>query len=222
VRGQCLRSGQALSNGYFTLTLQTDGNLVLWGPSEQLWASNTRGSGATEAVLQSDGNFVLYGATFPAIWHTHTNGTDAQILGLNNDGTVNLFDSAGNVLWNPAPAQPAQWCAAPSFPSATLTNNQCLKVNQHLTSNNGLYTLWMQSDGNLVLYGPSGAVWATNTAGQMVSQAVLDGAGNLLLQPSSGHPLWASKTSGAKVLVLNNDGTLSLINGAFSIIWRAP
>ena len=46
----------------------------------------------------------------------------------------------------------------------TLTEGQKLVRGESLTSNSGAYTATLQDDGNLVIYGPKGAVlWATNT-----------------------------------------------------------
>ena len=46
------------------LAMQTDGNLVLYGPSGSRWASNTW-SPANKLVMQDDGNLVMYGPTGP-------------------------------------------------------------------------------------------------------------------------------------------------------------
>ena len=44
-----------------------------------------------------------------------------------------------------------------------LQDGEKLEVGDSLTSKNGAYKVSLQEDGNLVLYGPNGAVWATAT-----------------------------------------------------------
>jgi hypothetical protein len=48
-------------DGGFTLTLQADGNLVLYhtGGAAAGWATGTVGRAVTQAIMQADGNFVL-------------------------------------------------------------------------------------------------------------------------------------------------------------------
>ena len=50
-------------DGGFTLTLQADGNLVLYhtGGAPAGWATGTVGRAVTQAIMQADGNFVLNG-----------------------------------------------------------------------------------------------------------------------------------------------------------------
>jgi hypothetical protein len=61
------------------------------------------------------------------------------------------------------------------------------------------YNFEWQTDGNLVLYSPSGPTWSsrTNGKGQFIS---IQGDGNLVIYNASGAPLWASNTDG------DNDG----------------
>jgi hypothetical protein len=52
----------------------------------------------------------------------------------------------------------------------------------------------MQTDGNLVLYSGSSAVWATGTEGHPGAYLVMQNDGNLVLYDSMGSPLWATNT----------------------------
>jgi Zn-dependent metalloprotease len=57
------------------------------------------------------------------------------------------------------------------------------------------YTLWMQRDGNLVVYSRSGtAVWASNTWGHIGAWAVLQNDGNLVVRDQN-NVYWASNTA---------------------------
>ena len=57
-----LQRGQSLTskNGAYTLTLQDDGNLVLTGAGQAVWATGTDGQNAERIEVQKDGNCVLY------------------------------------------------------------------------------------------------------------------------------------------------------------------
>jgi Beta-galactosidase len=99
--GHELTSGQSLAscNGDYTLTMQGDGNLVLYQGGTALWASNTSGSAADEAVMQGDGNFVLYTSSGSAVWSSGTAGNDGASLAVQNDGNVVLYSASGSALW---------------------------------------------------------------------------------------------------------------------------
>ncbi len=74
---ETLKKGASLTsrNGAYTLTLQTDGNLVLYrkGSGKALWASNTDGRPGLRVIMQGDGNLVLYGPLKP-LWDSKTSG----------------------------------------------------------------------------------------------------------------------------------------------------
>ena len=109
--------------------------------------------------------------------------------------------------------------AAPASAADTLGTNQTLYANQSLTSQNGAYTLIVQLDGNLVLYGPSGALWATNTGGSN-ARLVMQLDGNLVLYRGDGAVLWATNRFGINArLVVQNDSNLVVYNGWGGVIW---
>jgi len=95
-----------------------------------------------------------------------------------------------------------------------------LKVNDSIFSENRRFHMIMQSDGNLVLYGPNGAVWnsATMTGG---SYAVMKATGTLIVKSPSERVLWSSRThvkGGAKFL-LQNDGNFVIYSLGGTAIW---
>jgi hypothetical protein len=54
------------------VTMQLDGNLVMYGAGEAVWSSNTYGGpDVSHLVLQDDGNVVIY-RQGPAAWSTGT------------------------------------------------------------------------------------------------------------------------------------------------------
>jgi hypothetical protein len=79
----------------------------------------------------------------------------------------------------------------------TLTANHELTTGQSLTSCNGDYTLYLQGDGNLVLYTSSGSArWASGTAGNPGADLVVQNDGNVVIYSASGTALWATGTNG--------------------------
>jgi hypothetical protein len=96
-----LTTGQSLTscNGDYTLDMQGDGNLVLYQNGTALWASNTSGSAADEAIMQGDGNFVLYTSSGSAVWASGTVGNDGAYLVVQNDGNVVIYSASGTALW---------------------------------------------------------------------------------------------------------------------------
>ena len=86
-------------DGGFTLTLQADGSLVLYGVAAG-WATGTVGCAVTQAIMQADGNFVLNGPAAP-IWSTGTHGHPGSYLVVQNDGNVVIF-GPGGPLWSAA------------------------------------------------------------------------------------------------------------------------
>ena len=107
--GQSIRVGEALtsSDGRYTLTLQRDGNLVLYrvSPRAPLWDSETDGDVATRAILQGDGNFVVY-APDRALWATGTDGERIARAVLQNDGNFVLYRSDRSAAWDTGTAEP--------------------------------------------------------------------------------------------------------------------
>jgi hypothetical protein len=96
-------------------------------------------------------------------------------------------------------------------------------MSSHIVSNNGLYHLEYQDDGNLVLYAPGNVpYWASNTPGTSVGYAVMQTDGNFVVYDANGTPTWASGTWGnhGAYLVLADNGMLSVVSADGSItLW---
>jgi Astacin (Peptidase family M12A) len=100
---------------------------------------------------------------------------------------------------------------------ATLFPGQSLYPGQSISSKNQLYTLTMQTDGNVVLYNnQSQAIWATNTFGLVTPREfIMQTDGNLVLYDVDGSPKWASNT-------WNNPGAfLNVQDDSNLVIYRA-
>ena len=134
--GSALKPGDALTsqNGRYRFELQSDGNLVLTGPTGLAWDSDTRGEGAATAEMQADGNFVLYTADRAVVWTAETTGPGAHLV-LQDDRNVVIVAADGTtVLWTPncyvteaeraaeeqaVAAEQAQQAPAPAAPAPT-------------------------------------------------------------------------------------------------------
>ena len=105
----------------------------------------------------------------------------------------------------------------------TLYSGGYLAKNDYLTSQNQKFRLILQDDGNLVIYRLAGyqPTWASNTAGQAVNVAVMQGDGNFVIY---GYPgaIWASNTDGKGncFLTMQDDGNLVIYEVA-APVWAS-
>lgn len=107
----------------------------------------------------------------------------------------------------------------PKVSAATgLAPGTALKAGESRRSPDGRYRLVFQDDGNLVLYGPSGAVWSSGTWGSGADRAVLQGDGNLVLYAGR-IAVWATGTDGHRgaVLAVQSDGNVVLYAAAGAV-----
>lgn len=117
------------------------------------------------------------------------------------------------------------WAKEPSFGRPTAQgDNRGDRITSHIEMGEGDYLLsgdgrWravMQGDGNFVIYGPEGPIWATNTngSGTYPYTLALQSDGNLVVYGDGLNPTWASNTNGLGVgpytLVMQNDANLVL------------
>lgn len=107
---------------------------------------------------------------------------------------------AGAVVAVPATARAAT--------TDTLLQGQQLASGASLTSTDGRTRLVMQGDGNLVLYSPTRATWASRTAGRTGATFTLQTDGNLVVRDATGTARWASGTHDLTRLQVQSDGNL--------------
>ncbi|HEY6492377.1 MAG TPA: protein kinase [Trebonia sp.] len=116
------------------------------------------------------------------------------------------------------PTDPASTPAPPGC--GTLLAGQSLKAGDSLTSCNGEYKLGMQSDGNLVLYNGSGAVWNSGTDDAVAAD--MQGDGNFVLYNSAGTGVWDTGTNpNGAYLVVDNSGYLAVDSASGSVLWKS-
>jgi len=109
--------------------------------------------------------------------------------------------------------------------SNTLNPGQWLEVDQYLESPNRRYRVYMQGDGNLVLYDEAQshkALWETRTWGKPGLHAAMQSDGNLVLymgSPSDANAPWGSATDGipGSYLALQDDGELVIYQGSTAV-----
>jgi surface antigen len=204
----------------FALMLQPDGNLVLYNGTSALWSTQTNHPTVGHGVMQSDGNFVLFDKNGSAYWSSGTAGKGSSYLTVQGDGDVVIYNSKG-ATYSTAPGNYNTFALLTYANSDHLGVYGTLSQNQYLLSNDGRYALLMQSDGNLVLYGPGFHVlWTSGTAGQGPSFLTLQPDGNLVLYNAAGAAIWNSKTSGAigpQSFVMQSDGNAVLYASSVSV-----
>jgi hypothetical protein len=93
-----LNPGGSVSTNRISLSLQTDGDLVLRDEHGHItWATGTHAQG-THVVFQADGNLVLYQGE-QTLWSSRTDGHDGAVLVLRADGAMTI-DYGGTTLWS--------------------------------------------------------------------------------------------------------------------------
>jgi hypothetical protein len=113
--GSQLIPGEEISsnNGYFALTLQQDGNVVLYKANngtpvivDPIWATGTNDFTPGNLIMQGDGNLVLYpqgGGN--ARWASGTSGNNGAFLNVENNGRIVIYRAGSttptrnNALW---------------------------------------------------------------------------------------------------------------------------
>jgi len=191
-----------------------DGNGVVIG---SVTASDVNGDPLTFSKGSDPGKGSVSVATDGAF--TYTPNASARQPGTTGSDsfTVNVSDGKAVTAIN------VNVPVAPLPVSDTLVAGQWLEVNQYLQSTNGRYRLYMQGDGNLVLYDEAQghkALWATGTNGRAGLHAAMQGDGNLVLYtPSPQAAVWSTKTNGfpGARLVLQSDNNLVVYQGGTAL-----
>lgn len=106
-----------------------------------------------------------------------------------------------------------------------LAPDQRLNVGELIGSDNGLWHLVLQADGNLVLYRShfGRAVWASNTVGRPIAFVAMQGDGNFVAYENTGAPAWATNTDGnpGALIQLGDDGNLVLSRPGQRPLWTS-
>ena len=102
-----------------------------------------------------------------------------------------------------------------------LSSGSTLKPGDALTSQNGRYRLELQTDGNLVLTGPRGLAWDSDTRGKDVATAEMQSDGNFVLYTADRAVVWTADTTGPGAqLVLQDDRNIVIMAAdGTTVLW---
>jgi surface antigen len=222
-RGEGISSGDSLypnqyiasGNLQYALVFQNDGNLVLYHGDRFIWEAQTGSKNASRLVMQTDGNLVMYRPDNSVVWKSITGGHPGAYANLQPDGNFVVRDG-GVVYWWTNTGGHANLSY---FGLDRLNPGQQLTQNQYLRSSDGRYALLLQTDGNLVLYGPGYHVlWQTFTGGAG-DRLVMQTDGNLVLYALTNPQWWVGASAAGSYVMLQSDGNLVLYNGANFPVW---
>ncbi len=220
-----LNSGESLNkddlllspDSQSALTLQRDGNVALHANFKTVWNTGVFPT-ANRLVMQGDGNLVLYTAGGQALWNTATAGNPGARLVVQTDGNLVMYSAGNAVLWATYTLHTPEHL---SYINTTLPSGR-LYPGQSIDTTDRRFKLILQTDGNLVLYSPNRATWATGTDGRSVSFLAMQPDGNLVLYDRSAKPIWYTGTSGhgSLRLLLQPDGNAVLYNWLNVPFWH--
>lgn len=213
-KGEFLLSPDAQS----ALALQGDGNLVLRSNFTVAWNTGPLGISASKLIMQTDGNLVLYSQNNVALWNSETAGNPGARLVLQSDGNMVIYNASNTAIWSTYTLHHPDHLAYinTSLPTGLMYPGQTINTADRR------FKLMLQSDGNLVLYSPNRATWATGTDGKAVSYLAMQADGNLVLYDKNNRPLWYSNTPGRANLrlLIQQDGNLVLYNTYGTPFWH--
>lgn len=226
---------------------------------EFAWCAGTHGQGANTLTLQEDGNLVIYNRSNQPVWSSSTtpyydnrfnsNSYKPVSLQLEDNGALNLYSATGQVVWssandNAAPEPVAQFpfqganlpMAGKSLDGNMMPVESELNIGDAMVSQNQQFYVTLQADGNLVVYqknrGADSFVWGTMTQDQGGKQLRFQRDGNLVLYDNYDDPIWATNTmktydsrfgeydyKPAK-LFLDNYGRLVMRSATGQVVWN--
>jgi hypothetical protein len=221
-----LTSGQSINRDDYllspdsqsALSVQNDGNLVLYSNMTLIWNTGPLGGSSNRLVMQTDGNLVLYDQAGHALWNTQTSGNPGARLVMQSDGNLVIYNSSNSPIWATYTIHNPDHLAYinTTFPLGKMYPGQSIDTADRR------FHLILQRDGNLVLYSPTKALWASGTDGKMISFLAMQRDGNLVLYERSYRPLWYSGTAGFNLarLIIQQDGNLVLYSTYNQPLWN--
>jgi hypothetical protein len=218
--GATLNAGDTLFSAAGTnwAAMQADGNFTLNGPRGPLWQTGTGGTGANRIVMQTDGNLVIYTAQGVPVWQSGTSGNEGASLQLTDLGQLRILSAGSIPIWttrgltgrSPSTLRPGeQLLRGQALVANKAVDRANFGLDGNFTATIGLSVTWsagtagaggaklvMQTDGNLVMYTPTGrAVWFSGTGGNPGASFSANPDGSISIRSASGQVLWAQVTS---------------------------
>ncbi|WP_182046873.1 peptidoglycan DD-metalloendopeptidase family protein [Curtobacterium sp. ME26] len=206
-----LNPGDSLTsrNGQFQLVMQGDGNLVEYGIGKRvLWASGTSTAGSS-AVVNPDGRLtIVRSGKLIARWGAE--GRVGKQLQIGSEGVMTSLDTSGGIVWQ-----------ALTFQDRVAAGSVIASGSALQSDGSGSRKLTMRTDGNLVQTVNGAAVWNSGTGGHPGAYAAVQTDGNLVVYGPDKVALWASHTSraGAGQLLVQVDGNVVLYGKADTRVW---
>ena len=227
--GGTLNAGGTIASpsGDTTLAMQTDGNLVLYGPTSTspngvIWASGTSGSNMS-LRQQADGNLLIYNGSNQPVWASTTQDYAGAQLVVLDYGHASIYSAAGQLLWdNKTPL----YSTLPS--GTTMLPGQSLRSPDHSShlnyGTNGTLTLmqgstvkWLETsqatssflrfsatgDLQVTRYSDGGISWASGTGTHPGGSLIIQNDGNLVMS-QRGQTVWSF--AGGPVSLVPNGG----------------
>ena len=203
--GHELASGEILQSGQVVLTMTTGGDLQLQVGPAVTWSTGSGGHAGATLSMQTDGNLVLRSASGAAVWATWTQGHSGASAAVLSTGVLEVLSSGGDVLWWSGSLQGGQVLGVGrvlTAPAGRMALVMQTDGNLVLRKNGAaVWASWtqghpgaaatMQGDGNLVVRGTDGrALWASWTQGHSGASLWVQDNGLLVLYSPSRSPLW--------------------------------
>jgi len=211
------------SDGNIRLTLQSDGNLVLYYEPRSilLWQSHTAGTAAKKLVLESNGMLSLQTAWGRPVRRFSGADHPGARLVVQNDGNLVLYAADDSVVTQTYTG----WVGdVPLDAGNNLVFGETMTPGSDVYSSNGRFRLRFQSDGNLVLYfTPTGAtLWTSGTAGRNGTRLIMQNGGNLVMYDASDDDVWSTDSDGhpGACLKVQDDGNVVLYGLDGSVLFQ--
>ncbi|MER5638743.1 hypothetical protein ABT095_17485 [Kitasatospora sp. NPDC002227] len=136
-------------------------------------------------------------------------------LGLLTAGTAHAAPAAS--------AAPKPAVAAAAVAKTVITGTTIRHQNEYWASPDGSTKLYMQWDGNVVVYKNGTAVWSAPGAMPNGNFLAMQVDGNLVVYSASNTPLWASNTGGhyGAVLAVYDSGAIQVEQPDGTVLWTS-
>lgn len=223
--GNTMASGTTLLPNYYlassnvqsALMFQnSDKNLVLYSGGAYTWTNSEGGQNANRLVMQTDGNLVMYRADNSVVWQSITGSNPGAYAKLQDDGNFVVYSTSGTPLW---------WTGTGGNPNLTYFGSDRQTAGQHQTQGQYLrsldnrYAELLQTNGDVVLYGPGAhQLWHTNTAGAG-DTFTMQTDGNLVLYALGVAKWWNGKSGSNTYAVIQTDGNFVEYNSSNFPLW---
>ncbi|MFG3002267.1 trypsin-like serine protease [Streptomyces sp. NPDC048340] len=220
--GQTIASGTTIVGQHLKLSMQADGNMVIYhksggdGKGAAIWSTNTYGNPGAYAIMQEDGNFVVYKkdggeGKGGSLWSSNTygNGTEnrGSFLTFQNDGNLVVYKKdggegkGGNIWASGTWARPNKMTGGWQYPAPFWVDA-------------GSKILMADRGGRLIIWDKTKAkeVWTSNAYTGEGGHLDMQNDGNLVLYKKDGGDgkggfVWSSNTFAAGAYAhFQNDG----------------